>query len=162
MKKLFLPALLILIPTAAAAADQGDATASATDAAKPKPRKICREEARTGTKFTTRTCKTQDEWDAEAAKAVVPMFPGVGIPRAVHMVYQMMFFIITPALICGATCTEQVDAGTSVTLTAIADASSVFTGWTGCTSSGGLNGTTCIVSMSSDQQATFIVGKPAE
>jgi len=41
-------------------------------------------------------------WDAASGKAVVPMFPGVGIPRAVHMVYQMMFFIITPALICGA------------------------------------------------------------
>ena len=40
-------------------------------------------------------------WDAEAGKAVVPMF-STGIPRAVHMVYQMMFFIITPALICGA------------------------------------------------------------
>ena len=39
-------------------------------------------------------------WDSAAGKQVVPM---VGtIPRSVHMVYQMMFFIITPALICGA------------------------------------------------------------
>jgi len=34
--------------------------------------------------------------------AVVPMLEANGIPRSVHMVYQMMFFIITPALICGA------------------------------------------------------------
>ena len=37
-------------------------------------------------------------WDG--AKATVPM--AGTIPRSVHMVYQMMFFIITPALICGA------------------------------------------------------------
>jgi Amt family ammonium transporter len=37
-------------------------------------------------------------WDG--AKATVPM--AGSIPRSVHMVYQMMFFIITPALICGA------------------------------------------------------------
>ncbi len=37
-------------------------------------------------------------WDG--AQSVVPM---VGtLPRMVHMVFQMMFFIITPALICGA------------------------------------------------------------
>ena len=39
-------------------------------------------------------------WDADLGKAVVPM-EGT-IPRSVHMVFQMMFFIITPALICGA------------------------------------------------------------
>lgn len=39
----------------------------------------------------------------EAAKgATVPMADPYGIPRSVHMVYQMMFFVITPALICGA------------------------------------------------------------
>ena len=37
-------------------------------------------------------------WDG--SKAIVPM--AGSIPRSVHMVYQMMFFIITPALICGA------------------------------------------------------------
>lgn len=37
-------------------------------------------------------------WDG--ATATVPM--AGTIPRSVHMVYQMMFFIITPALICGA------------------------------------------------------------
>jgi Amt family ammonium transporter len=43
-------------------------------------------------------------WDDAAKTAVVPMLPdgAYGIPRIVHMVYQMMFFIITPALICGA------------------------------------------------------------
>ncbi len=39
-------------------------------------------------------------WNETSNSAVVPM---VGtLPRSVHMVYQMMFFIITPALICGA------------------------------------------------------------
>lgn len=43
-------------------------------------------------------------WDDAAQAAVVPMMPdgAYGIPRSVHMVYQMMFFIITPGLICGA------------------------------------------------------------
>jgi Amt family ammonium transporter len=39
-------------------------------------------------------------WDASTQSAVVPMEGS--IPRSVHMVFQMMFFIITPALICGA------------------------------------------------------------
>ncbi len=39
-------------------------------------------------------------WDASKGVATVPM---VGtLPRSLHMVYQMMFFIITPALIAGA------------------------------------------------------------
>lgn len=41
-------------------------------------------------------------WDAATKTATVPMFDPYGITRSVHMVYQMMFFIITPALICGA------------------------------------------------------------
>lgn len=41
-------------------------------------------------------------WDATGKKAIVPMEGTTGLPRSVHMVYQMMFFIITPALICGA------------------------------------------------------------
>ncbi|MFN0054932.1 MAG: ammonium transporter [Planctomycetales bacterium] len=41
-------------------------------------------------------------WDDAAKAAVVPMVEANGLPRSVHMVYQMMFFIITPALICGA------------------------------------------------------------
>jgi len=39
-------------------------------------------------------------WDADKAEAVYPVYGT--IPRLVHMVYQGMFFIITPALICGA------------------------------------------------------------
>lgn len=41
-------------------------------------------------------------WNDIAKAAIVPMVEANGIPRSVHMVYQMMFFIITPALICGA------------------------------------------------------------
>ena len=32
----------------------------------------------------------------------LPLFPGFGIPVMTHMLFQGMFFIITPALICGA------------------------------------------------------------
>jgi Amt family ammonium transporter len=32
----------------------------------------------------------------------VPLFPGLSIPVMTHMLFQGMFFIITPALICGA------------------------------------------------------------
>lgn len=39
-------------------------------------------------------------WDDAAKAQVVPM-EGT-LPKSLHMVYQMMFFIITPALICGA------------------------------------------------------------
>src|SRR5215471_8940238 len=41
-------------------------------------------------------------WDAATKTVTVPMADPYGITRSVHMVYQMMFFIITPALICGA------------------------------------------------------------
>ena len=39
-------------------------------------------------------------WDEEAGAAVEPMEGA--IPRLTHMLFQGMFFIITPALICGA------------------------------------------------------------
>ncbi|MES2788499.1 MAG: ammonium transporter [Planctomycetota bacterium] len=39
-------------------------------------------------------------WDASQAKIITPM--ELTIPKSLHMVYQMMFFIITPGLICGA------------------------------------------------------------
>lgn len=39
-------------------------------------------------------------WDPVSKTSIIPMENT--IPRALHMVYQMMFFIITPALICGA------------------------------------------------------------
>jgi len=42
----------------------------------------------------------QQTWDEEANASVTPM-NGV-IPRFTHMLFQGMFFIITPALICGA------------------------------------------------------------
>jgi len=44
--------------------------------------------------------------NAEAAwvdgKPVIPLYPGLTIPVMTHMLFQLMFFIITPALICGA------------------------------------------------------------
>ena len=39
---------------------------------------------------------------SDGKTVTVPMMEAYGIPRSVHMVYQMMFFIITPGLICGA------------------------------------------------------------
>lgn len=42
-------------------------------------------------------------WDEALKIGVHPQLSDTaGIPRSVHMVFQMMFFIITPALICGA------------------------------------------------------------
>lgn len=44
-------------------------------------------------------------WDASSGEPVTPMFaPGTAnqIPLLTHMLFQGMFFIITPALICGA------------------------------------------------------------
>jgi Amt family ammonium transporter len=38
----------------------------------------------------------------ENGKSVIPMYPDSGIQRLTHMLFQGMFFIITPALICGA------------------------------------------------------------
>jgi Amt family ammonium transporter len=42
----------------------------------------------------------QPHWNESAHAAVVPMIDG--IPRLTHMIFEGMFFIITPALICGA------------------------------------------------------------
>jgi len=42
----------------------------------------------------------QREWDDELGAAIEPM--AGDIPRYTHMLFQGMFFIITPALICGA------------------------------------------------------------
>jgi Amt family ammonium transporter len=42
-------------------------------------------------------------WDASQHKVVTPMAPlAPTIPELVYMIYQGMFFVITPALICGA------------------------------------------------------------
>lgn len=47
--------------------------------------------------------QVQREWDAESARAITPMLSDdVPIPMLTHMLFQGMFFIITPALICGA------------------------------------------------------------
>jgi Amt family ammonium transporter len=40
------------------------------------------------------------EWSN--GKAVIPLHPTLTIPRLTHMLFQGMFFVITPALICGA------------------------------------------------------------
>jgi Amt family ammonium transporter len=42
----------------------------------------------------------QAEWTD--GKSVTPLHPQLSIPRLTHMLFQGMFFIITPALICGA------------------------------------------------------------
>jgi len=52
---------------------------------------------------------------------------------------------------CGADCTETYVYGTSVTLTATADADFLFTGWTGCDS---VSGNQCTVAMNSDRTVT--------
>lgn len=41
-------------------------------------------------------------WSEEHGMALTPMVEGLPIPRLTHMLFQGMFFIITPALICGA------------------------------------------------------------
>jgi Amt family ammonium transporter len=41
-------------------------------------------------------------WDDAQKSTVYPMYPGLKIPVLTHMLFQGMFFIITPALICGA------------------------------------------------------------
>lgn len=41
------------------------------------------------------------EWSAELQQPVTPMYDEA-LPRLTHMMFQGMFFIITPALICGA------------------------------------------------------------
>jgi Amt family ammonium transporter len=39
-------------------------------------------------------------WDGSGSQ--LPLYPGLSIPIMTHMLFQGMFFIITPALICGA------------------------------------------------------------
>ena len=57
---------------------------------------------------TTFACAgVERTWNNETAQAVTPMFTGYPgqidpIPRLTHMLFEGMFFIITPALICGA------------------------------------------------------------
>ncbi|HEY4761854.1 MAG TPA: ammonium transporter [Thermoguttaceae bacterium] len=42
----------------------------------------------------------QAEWIND--QSVIPLHPALKIPRLTHMLFQGMFFVITPALICGA------------------------------------------------------------
>ena len=44
----------------------------------------------------------QAHWDSETQQAVIPQHTLFNIPMLTHMLFQGMFFIITPALICGA------------------------------------------------------------
>ena len=55
-----------------------------------------------------------------------------------------------PGISCGSDCTEQYQQGTSVTLSAAANANSVFAGWSGACSGTG----SCTVSMSGDKNVT--------
>lgn len=65
-----------------------------------------------------------------------------------------------PGLIdCGATCRDEVDHGTSVSLTASADAGSTFAGWGGACASAGMS-PRCVVAVNDDASvtATFTLG----
>jgi ammonium transporter, Amt family len=44
----------------------------------------------------------QATWSDSAGKSEIPIHPALHINRLTHMLFQGMFFIITPALICGA------------------------------------------------------------
>jgi Amt family ammonium transporter len=44
----------------------------------------------------------QRTWDDASGAPMTPMFAGTPLPMLTHMLFQGMFFIITPALICGA------------------------------------------------------------
>ena len=58
--------LVLSLALSAAAPETTASPAPATTAAKPpKPKKICRSEADTGTRMKTRTCKTQEQWDSQ-------------------------------------------------------------------------------------------------
>jgi ammonium transporter, Amt family len=41
-------------------------------------------------------------WDEAKQASVMPLWPDTNVPTATYMLFQCMFFIITPALICGA------------------------------------------------------------
>ena len=58
---------------------------------------------------------------------------------------------ISPGINCGSDCTEPYNANTSVTLTATPNTGSVFSSWTGCTST---SGNTCTVSMNGNKNVT--------
>ena len=58
----------------------------------------------------------EPSWTAHGSE--IPLFPGLTIPVLTHMLFQGMFFIITPALICGAFA-ERMKFGTMVVFMAL-------------------------------------------
>ena len=62
-----------LVSVAAEEPAQGQAAGEAKEAKKAKPKKICKTVANTGFRTGARKCKTQEEWDAEAAQGVTDM-----------------------------------------------------------------------------------------
>ncbi len=58
--------LILSLALSAAAPEAADAPAPTTNTAKPaKPKKICRTDVNTGSRLKGRTCKTQEQWDAQ-------------------------------------------------------------------------------------------------
>lgn len=67
---------LLAAPVASVAAEepaQGQAEGETKEPKKAKPKKICKTVANTGFRTGARKCKTQEEWDAEAAQGVTDM-----------------------------------------------------------------------------------------
>lgn len=58
----------------------------------------------------------------------------------------------TGGINCGAVCFASYSAGTSVILTPTANADSVFTSWTGCTSTSGANNSICTIKLTSSNK----------
>jgi hypothetical protein len=59
--------LILSLALSATSPEPAAATPAPTTQVKPKkPKKICRSNGATGTRMKSSTCKTQEEWDAEA------------------------------------------------------------------------------------------------
>ncbi|KTE21765.1 hypothetical protein ATE67_03660 [Sphingopyxis sp. H050] len=58
--------LILSLALSASAPEAAEAPAPTTATAKPaKPKKICRTDVNTGSRLKGRTCKTQEQWDAQ-------------------------------------------------------------------------------------------------
>lgn len=58
--------IILSLALSAAAPEAAGTPAPTTTAAKPaKPKKICRTDVNTGSRLKGRTCKTQEQWDAQ-------------------------------------------------------------------------------------------------
>ncbi|MBO9697351.1 MAG: hypothetical protein J7499_14240 [Sphingopyxis sp.] len=58
--------LILSLALSAAAPEAAETPAPAATPAKPaKPKKICRTDVNTGSRLKGRTCKTQEQWDAQ-------------------------------------------------------------------------------------------------